>query len=461
MSPAAGECIDQLRGWLGERLSTAAGVCEHHGRDTTFHPVMPPDAVVFPRTVAEVQRIVATCATHRVPLVPFGTGTSCEGHIAALRGGICLDTSGLNQIRTVHEADMDATVEAGVTRKALNAHLHGTGLQFTVDPGADASIGGMVSTRASGTNAMRYGTMRENVMALEVVLPNGELIHTGTRARKSAAGYDLTRLFVGAEGTLGVVTAATVRLHPLPEHVAAASCAFGTLRAAVDTVIETLQIGVQLGRVELLDAVQVEAVNRYSQLCMAVAPTLFFEFQGSEPEVARQVEVVREIAASHGASEFAWAHRPEDRTRLWQARHDIWWANKGLRPGAEGLPSDVCVPVSELADQVEAAQRDVQAEGLIAPICGHVGDGNFHLCFMVDPTDTVEMARVDAVYARMIRRALAVGGTCTGEHGIGHGKVDFLKEEAGAGFQVMQALRKALDPVGIMNPGKVTGFSGP
>lgn len=458
MNTSHTECIDALRVWLGERLSTAAAVRDHHGRDTTFHPVMPPDAVVFPQTVAEVQRIVATCAAHRVPLVPFGTGTSCEGHIAALRGGVCLDTSSLSRIRALHAADMDATVEAGVTRKTLNAHLHGTGLQFTVDPGADASIGGMVSTRASGTNALRFGTMRENVMALEVVLPNGELIQTGTRARKSAAGYDLTRLFVGAEGTLGVVTAATVRLHPLPEHVEAASCAFGTLRAAVDTVIETLQCGVQLGRVELLDAVQVDAVNRYSHLGMAVAPTLFFEFHGSKPEVAHQVSVVREIAQSNGAKEFAWAHRPEDRSRLWQARHDIWWANKGLRPGAEGLPSDVCVPISELADQIEAAQTDVQAEGLIAPICGHVGDGNFHLCFMVDTSDDAEMARVKSVYARMIRRAVAVGGTCTGEHGIGHGKVAFLQEEAGGAFDVMKAVRHALDPLGIMNPGKVTGF---
>ena len=458
MNDATLACIDDLRGWLGERLSTAPAVRDQHGRDTTFHPVMPPDAVAFPQNVAEVQRIVATCAARRVPLVAFGTGTSCEGHIAALRGGISLDTRGLDRIREVRAADMDATVEAGVTRKSLNAHLHGTGLQFPVDPGADASIGGMVSTRASGTNAMRYGTMRENVMALEVVLPDGELIRTGTRARKSAAGYDLTRLFVGAEGTLGIVTAATVRLHALPEHVAAATCAFGTLRAAVDTVIETLQAGVQLGRVELLDALQVEAVNRYTRLGMAVAPTLFFEFHGSEPEGAHQVKVVREIAASHGGQDFAWAHRPEDRSRLWQARHDIWWANKGLRPGAEGLPTDVCVPISELADQIEAAQQDVRAEGLIAPICGHVGDGNFHLCFMVDPSDAAEIARVKAAYARMIRRALAVGGTCTGEHGIGHGKVEFLREEAGGGLRVMQALRAALDPLGILNPGKVTGF---
>ncbi|OSZ74200.1 FAD-binding oxidoreductase [Hydrogenophaga sp. IBVHS1] len=458
MNTATQTCVEELRGWLQDRLSTTTSVREHHGRDTTFHPVMPPDAVAFPHTVEEVQRIVAACAKHRVPVIPYGTGTSCEGHIAALRGGVSVDTSGLNRIRAIRAADMDATVEAGVTRKTLNAHLHGTGLQFPIDPGADASIGGMVSTRASGTNAVRYGTMRENVMSLEVVLPNGELIQTGTRARKSSAGYDLTRLFVGAEGTLGIVTAATVRLHPLPEYVAAASCAFGSLREAVNTVIETLQCGVQIGRVELLDAVQIDAVNRYSRLGMQVAPTLFFEFHGSEPEVAHQVAMVQEIAASHGASDFAWAERPEDRTRLWQARHDIWWANKGLRPGAEGLPTDVCVPISELADQVEAAQQDVAAHNLIAPMCGHVGDGNFHLCFMVNPLDVDEMGRAKGVYTRMIRRALAVGGTCTGEHGIGHGKVEFLKEEAGAAFQVMQALRYALDPLGIMNPGKVTGF---
>ncbi len=352
---------------------------------------------------------------------------------------------------------MDATVEAGVTRKTLNKHLHGSGLHFPIDPGADATIGGMVSTRASGTNAVRYGTMRENVMALEVVLANGKLIRTGTRARKSSAGYDLTRLFVGSEGTLGVVVTATVKLHPLPEHLIAATCVFPTLRDAAQCVIETLQAGIQIGRVELLDALQVTAVNRYSKLGMAEAPTLIFEFHGSEAEVAHQIDVTREIAASYHAAGFEWASLPEERSRIWQARHDIWWANLQLRPGSQGLPTDVCVPISALADAIEAARADVEEHGLIAPICGHVGDGNFHLCFVVDPSNAEEMRRVEIVNDRMVRRALDVGGTCTGEHGIGYGKIDWLKQESGAAFDVMQSVKRAIDPTGIMNPGKVVG----
>ena len=453
----ASACVSQLKTWMGERVVNSMAVREQHGRDTTFHPVRPPDAVVFPASVDEVRRVMRTCFERHVPVIPFGVGTSCEGHIAALHGGICLDMGGLDQVVRISGPDMDATVQAGVTRKTLNQHLHGSGLHFPIDPGADATIGGMVSTRASGTNAVRYGTMRENVMALEIVLPDGELIHTGTRARKSAAGYDLTRLFVGSEGTLGVVVAATVRLHPLPEHIVAATCVFPTLRDAATCVIETLQAGVQIGRVELLDALQVRAVNLYSKLDMAESPTLIFEFHGGEAEVAHQIEVTREIASGHQASDFQWASRPEDRSRLWQARHDIWWANLQLRPGAQGLPTDVCVPISQLADAIEAAQIDVREKGLIAPICGHVGDGNFHLCFVVDPSNTEEMRRVEYVNDRMVARALEVGGTCTGEHGIGYGKIDWLKKEAGDGFAVMQSLKRALDPTGIMNPGKVVG----
>jgi D-lactate dehydrogenase (cytochrome) len=441
-----------------ERLSVAQAVRDHHGRDTTFHPTMAPEAVAFPESVEEVQRLVSVCAALRVPVIPFGTGTSCEGHIAALHGGICVDTRRLATVRAIREGDLDATVEAGVTRKQLNAALHGSGLHFPIDPGADASIGGMVSTRASGTNAVRYGTMREQVLALEVVLPDGSLIRTGTRARKSAAGYDLTHLFTGAEGTLGIVTAATVRLHALPERVAAATCTFPTLHDAVQAVTQTLQSGVPIGRVELLDEVQVDAVNRYSRLSLPVLPTLVFEFHGSPGAVDDQVGLVREIAAVHGGAGFAWAQRPEDRTRLWQARHDIWWANLALRPGCQGLPTDVCVPLSELAANIEAAQADVRAAGLLAPICGHVGDGNFHLCFVVDPADADEMGRAEAVNARMVERALACGGTCTGEHGIGYGKLDFLRQEAGAAYEAMRRIKQAFDPLGIMNPGKVVGL---
>lgn len=449
--------IARLAPLFGDRLSVSQAVRDQHGKDTTFHPAMAPDAVVFPRTVEEVQLVVRTCADLRVPMIPFGTGTSCEGHIAALHGGICIDTSQLRQVRAIRPSDLDATVEAGVTRKELNAHLHGTGLHFPIDPGADASIGGMVSTRASGTNAVRYGTMREQVLSLEVVLPDGSLVQTGGRARKSAAGYDLTHLFVGSEGTLGIVTAVTLKLHALPEHIAAATCSFPSLHQAVETVMQTIQCGVPIGRVELLDDQQIEAVNRYSKLQLAVAPTLIFEFHGSRGAVQDQIATVREIAQANGAAAFDWAERPEDRSRLWQARHDIWWANMGLRPGSQGLPTDVCVPISELARNIEAAKDDVLRAGLIAPICGHVGDGNFHLCFIVDPDDADEMRRVEDVNRRMIERALACGGTCTGEHGIGYGKIGYLRQEAGAAFALHQAVKRAFDPQGIMNPGKVVG----
>ncbi|VWX61420.1 conserved hypothetical protein [Burkholderiales bacterium 8X] len=449
--------IARLAPEFGDRFSVSRALREQHGKDTTFHPTIAPDAVVFPETAEEVQRIVKTCAELRVPIIPFGTGTSCEGHVAALHGGICVDTSRLRKIRAIRPSDLDVTVEAGVTRKELNAHLHGTGLHFPIDPGADASIGGMVATRASGTNAVRYGTMREQVLSLEVVMPDGELIQTGGRARKSAAGYDLTHLFVGSEGTLGIVTAVTLKLHPLPEHIAAATCCFATLHDAVLAVMQTIQCGVPIGRVELLDELQIEAVNRYSKMNLAVAPTLVFEFHGSRGAVQDQIAAVKEIAGDNGATGFEWAERPEDRSRLWQARHDIWWANMGLRPGAQGLPTDVCVPISELARNIEAAKHDVLQAGLIAPICGHVGDGNFHLCFVVDVNDADEMRRVEEVNQRMIDRALACGGTCTGEHGIGYGKIGFLQQEAGAAFAVHRAVKRALDPQAIMNPGKVVG----
>ncbi|MEX3998785.1 FAD-binding oxidoreductase [Paraburkholderia sp. EG285A] len=449
--------ITTLKPWFGDRLSVALVVRQQHGKDTTFHPVMAPDAVVFPESVDEVRRIVHVCADLRVPIVPFGSGTSCEGHISALHGGICIDMSRLQSIRAVRVDDLDATVEAGVTRKALNAQLRDTGLHFPIDPGADASIGGMVSTRASGTNAVRYGTMREQVLGLEVILPDGSLVHTGNRARKSAAGYDLTHLFVGSEGTLGIVTAVTLKLHALPEHIAAATCAFPDLALAVQTVIQTIQAGVPIGRVELLDATQVEAVNRYSKMGLVVAPTLLFEFHGSPGAVRDQIELVKDIAEANRGCQFTWAERPEDRSRLWKARHDIWWANMALRPGSQGLPTDVCVPISELASNILAAQEEVRQANLIAPICGHVGDGNFHLCFVVDADDADEMARVERVNRRMIERALDSGGTCTGEHGIGYGKIEFLRRETGDAFALHRKIKQAFDPAGIMNPGKIVG----
>lgn len=449
--------IERLRPCFGDRLSVAPAVREQHGKDTTFHPVRAPDVVVFPNTVDEVQQVVRVCADLHVPVVPFGTGTSCEGHIAALHGGVCVDTSQLRAIRAIRIDDLDATVEAGVTRKELNAHLHDSGLYFPIDPGADASIGGMVATRASGTNAVRYGTMREQVLGLEVVLPDGCLVNTGSRARKSAAVYDLTHLFVGSEGTLGIVTAVTLKLHAVPEHIVAATCSFPDLTQAVQTVIQTIQAGIPIGRVELLDDIQVEAVNRYSKLNLSVAPTLIFEFHGSRGAVHDQVEIVRDIADNNGGHRFEWAEHPEDRSRLWKARHDIWWANMALRPGSQGLPTDVCVPISELAKNIQATREDVLQAGLIAPICGHVGDGNFHLCFVVNPNDADEMERVERVNRRMIERALACGGTCTGEHGIGYGKVEFLRRETGDAFALLRRIKQAFDPAAIMNPGKIVG----
>jgi len=453
--------IERLKSEFGERLSVSIPVREQHGKDTAFHPVKAPDAVVFPVTIADVQRIVKVCAEFHVPIIPYGTGTSTEGHIAALHGGICVDMSHLRAIRAIRVDDMDATVEAGVTRKELNAHLHNTGLYFPIDPGADASIGGMVSTRASGTNAVRYGTMREQVLNLEVVLPDGSLAQTGTRARKSAAGYDLTHLFVGSEGTLGIVTAVTLRLHALPEHIAAATCSFPSLELAVRTVIHTIQAGVPIGRVELLDDEQVKAVNQYSKVDLEIAPTLIFEFHGSSGAVSDQIALVKDIADANSGREFRWANRQEDRSQLWKARHDIWWANMALRPGCQSWPTDVCVPISELAANILAAKEDVQQAGLIAPICGHVGDGNFHACFRVNTDNVDEMRRVERVHQRMIDRAIACGGTCTGEHGIGYGKIGFLRQETRNGFALHETVKRAFDPMGIMNPGKIVDLFDP
>ena len=447
-----------MRELLGGRVSTAAAVREQHGKDLTWNEGAAPDAVAFVRSTAEVQSLMQICAREKVPVIPFGAGTSLEGHFTAPKGGICLDLSGMNQILEVNSEDQDCRVQAGVTRKTLNAHLRDQGLMFPIDPGADATIGGMASTRASGTNAVRYGTMRENVMGLTVVLADGRIIKTGTRARKSSAGYDLTRLFVGAEGTLGVITEVQLKLHGIPEAVSAGICAFPSIAACCTTAIETIQIGIPIARIELVDAEHIKAINAYSKLTMAEAPTLFVEFHGTAASVKEQAERFGEIAEANGGGAFTWATREEDRTKLWQARHDAFWATKAMKPGKEeAIATDVCVPISKLADCVVETQKDLAANDIYGPIIGHIGDGNFHVVLFCDRANPDEVKRVKAVYGRMIDRALAAGGTCTGEHGIGSGKRDYLAREHGEGVDVMRQIKLALDPLNIMNPGKNAG----
>jgi D-lactate dehydrogenase (cytochrome) len=440
---------------LGDRLSTSAAVCAQHGKDESYHAPHAPDAVAFVQSTDEVAEIVALCAEHKTPVIAFGTGTSLEGHVAALKGGVCIDLSQMNKVLRVNAEDLDATVEAGVTRKQLNEYLRDTGLFFPIDPGADASIGGMAATRASGTNAVRYGTMRENVLALTIVLPDGKVIRTAQRARKSAAGYDLTRLFVGSEGTLGVITEVTVRLYGIPEAISAAVCAFPTIGEAVDTVILTIQNGVPVARIELLDEAQIDAINKYSKLDHKVAPTLFFEFHGTEAGVAEQTDIVKAIAAEHGGDDFRWATTPEARSKLWQARHDAYYAALALRPGSKGWPTDVCVPISRLAECIAETKEDLAQSTIPSALAGHVGDGNFHLIFMIDPQKPEEIAEASRLNDRMVARALAMEGTCTGEHGIGYGKMDFMVAEHGPALDVMRSIKQALDPNGIMNPGKI------
>jgi D-lactate dehydrogenase (cytochrome) len=447
--------LGELRALLGDRLSTAPSVREQHGRDESYHAAHAPDAVAFAHSTEEVSAIVKACALHETPVIPFGTGTSLEGHVAALHGGVCIDLSQMNRVLRVNVDDLDVAVQPGVTRKQLNNHLKESGLFFPIDPGADASIGGMAATRASGTNAVRYGTMRENVLGLTVVLADGRIIRTGGRARKSAAGYDLTRLFVGSEGTLGVITEITLRLYGIPESMSAAVGSFPTIEDAVDTVIQTIQLGIPVARIELLDDVQMDAINRYAKFDYPVQSTLFFEFHGTEAGVAEQAEMVRAIAAEHGAGDFRWATKPEERSKLWQARHDAYYAAKALRPGGKGWATDVCVPISRLAECISETKKEIRGSTLIAPIVGHVGDGNFHLSFIIDPDDPAEMAAAKAINDRMVMRALALGGTCTGEHGVGYGKLDFLTAEHGDAVAVMRQLKLALDPHNIMNPGKV------
>lgn len=447
---------ETLRALLGERFATGPSVLDQHGRDESTFPPMPPDAVAFARSTDEVAAIARACHAHDVPMIPYGAGSSVEGHVLALRGGVSVDLTEMNRVVEVHTEDLDVVVEAGVTRKQLNEHLKGTGLFFPLDPGADATLGGMAATRASGTNAVRYGTMRENVLALTVVLADGTVLKTGTRARKSSAGYDLTRLLVGSEGTLGIITELTIRLHPQPEAMSAATCQFPAVRDAVETVIQTIQLGVPIARCELLDAASIRAINRHSRLGLAEAPMLFFEFHGSPASVAEQAETVQAIAAEHGGTGFEWSATPEDRTRLWTARHNAYFACLNLRPGARVLSTDVCVPISRLADCIVATEADVAATGLPIILLGHVGDGNFHLGINVDPASHDEMARAEALNRRLVARAIEMGGTSTGEHGIGMGKLEFLEREHGAAaLAAMRAIKRALDPKNLMNPGKV------
>src|SRR6266566_1025443 len=453
--PPDASLLAALRQRLGDRLSTSAAVCEQHGKDESYHTPHAPDAVAFAHSTEEVAAIVKICADHKTPVIAFGTGTSLEGHVAALAGGICIDLSQMDRIVRVNAEDLDATVEAGVTRKKLNEHLRDTGLFFPIDPGADASLGGMAATRASGTNAVRYGTMRENVLALTVVLADGRVIRTARRARKSAAGYDLTRLFVGSEGTLGVITELTLRLYGIPEAISAAVCAFPTIEAAVDTVILTIQSGVPVARIELLDEAQIDAINKYSKLDHKVAPTLFFEFHGTPGGVAELAETVKAIASEHGGDDFRWATTSEERSKLWQARHDAYYAALALRPGSKGWATDVCVPISRLAECIGETKRDLAQSPFPYALVGHVGDGNFHLIFMIDPQNPQEIAEASRLNDRMVARALTMEGTCTGEHGIGYGKMDFLIAEHGEAVAVMRSIKQALDPNDIMNPGKI------
>jgi D-lactate dehydrogenase (cytochrome) len=416
---------------------------------------MPPDAVAFAQSTEEVSAIVKVCARYRVPVIPYGTGTSLEGHVAALRGGICIDVSQMNQVLEVNTEDLDVRVQPGVTRKQLNEYLRDTGLFFPIDPGADASLGGMAATRASGTNAVRYGTMRENVLSMTVVLADGRVIRTAKRARKSSAGYDLTRLFVGSEGTLGVITELTLRLYGIPEAMSSATCWFKSIDGAVNTVIQTIQAGIPVARIEIADDVQMDAINRYSKLNMPVAPTLWLEFHGTEAGVKEQAEMVQALAAENGGADFAWTTNPEDRKRLWQARHDAAYANKALRPNGQVWATDVCVPISRLAECIAETKKDIDASFIPAPIVGHVGDGNFHLTLVLDPNDPKDAAEAERLNSRLVARALALDGTCTGEHGVGYGKVDFLVAEHGEAVSVMRMIKRALDPDNIMNPGKI------
>lgn len=447
---------DDLRLLLGDRFSTSASVREHHGSDSSALDAIPPDAVAYANSLDDIVSISAACYRHDVPMIAYGSGTSLEGWLQATHGGVSIDVSGMNQIVEIRVDDMDATVQPGVTRKQLNAALHGTGLFFPIDPGADASLGGMASTRASGTNAVRYGTMRENVLGMTAVLADGRVINTGGRARKSAAGYDLTHLLVGSGGTLATIAQLTVKLHPIPEAISAAVCRFPSVDHAVRAVIQIIQLGVPIARIELLDALTMRALNAYSKTQLREVPSLLFELHGSEAGVQEQLETVRMVADEHQGLDFEWAVHPEDRSRLWQARHDGYFAALALRPGCRALTTDAVVPISRLADCIEATATDLAQNGLLAPIFGHVGDGNFHALILVDPDDHAEVERAEAAAHRLAERAIAMDGSCTGEHGIGLTKQHYMTVEHGENaVDTMRAIKAALDPKQLMNPGKI------
>ena len=448
--------LEKLKAMFGERVSTVEAVRDHHGRDESPYPPLLPDAVVFARTTEEVADLVRLAVEHRVPVIPYGVGTSLEGHLLALEGGISVDLSPMNAVLAMNPEDLTVTVQAGVTRKQLNNAIKDSGLFFPIDPGADATIGGMTATRASGTNAVRYGTMRENVLGLMFVTGEGRVVRTSRRAKKSSAGYDLTRLLVGSEGTLGIITEITLRLYPQPEAISAATCSFPTVDAAVKTTIETIQMGVPIARCELLDALTVQAVNARDKLGLPEMPMLLFEFHGSPAGVAEQVEAVQAIAREHGAAAFQWAHQPEERSRLWEARHNAYFACLQLKPGSRSFTTDVCVPISRLAECITETIRDTSASPLPAPILGHVGDGNFHCAILADPNRPEEIEEAERLNRRIVARALAMDGTCTGEHGVGMHKMDFLRDEHGDdALELMARIKRSFDPQNILNPGKV------
>ena len=447
--------LEEIRALLGDRVTTSRGVREHHGKDESYFPYALPDAVVFPQSTEEVRAIVDLCRRHRTPMIPYGVGTSLEGHVLAIHGGVCIDLSRMNSVLTVHQADLDAVVQAGVTRKQLNEHIRHTGLFFPVDPGADATLGGMAATRASGTNAVRYGTMRENVLSLTVVLADGRVITTSRRARKSAAGYELTRLFVGSEGTLGIITELTVRLYAVPEAMSAAVCSFQEIAGAVNTVIQTLQAGIPIARSEALCATTMKAINAYSKTGYREQPTLFLEFHGTQAGVEEQARLVQDIARENGGMDFEWTTKPEDRTRLWTARHQAYFACLQLRPGSRAVSTDVCVPISRLTECIVETSKDISRASMPIPLFGHVGDGNFHCEILIRPDSEADLEEAKEFNERVVNRALAMEGTCTGEHGIGFGKMRSLRKELGEAVDLMLSLKRAIDPENLMNPGKV------
>jgi D-lactate dehydrogenase (cytochrome) len=450
-----GAALGILKQQFGERFNTGASIREQHAHTTTWINNQPPDGVVFAHSTQEVSDVVKICAAHKVPIIPFGTGTSLEGHVNAPAGGISIDVSQMDKVLEVNAGDLDCRVQPGVTRMALNTHLRDQGLFFPIDPGADASIGGMAATRASGTNAVRYGTMKDNVLSVEAVMANGEIIRTASRARKSSAGYDLTRLMVGSEGTLGIITEVTLRLQGIPEAISAASCSFPTVEAACETVMAVIQYGLPVARIELLDALVVKAVNSYSKLTLPETPLLLLEFHGSDAGVAEQAEAFGALAEDFGGTGYAATTSAEERTKLWQARHDAYWAMLALRPGSKAVATDVCVPISKLAEAVVATNEKAEELNLIAPVVGHAGDGNFHASVLIDMDDPIEVANAEKFVSWLNHRAISLGGTCTGEHGIGQGKRPYLVKELGGAVDVMVAIKRALDPDDIMNPGKI------